>query len=374
MKRYSNLYSTICNMDNLRLAYQNAKRGKGWYREVKMIEHDPDKYLRELQEMLVNKTYKTSAYEIFYKNEGKRRKIYKFPFYPDRIAQWAIIQVIEPYLLKKMIADTYSALPERGIHYGLNRVRKAIQTSGYPYCLKLDVRHFYQSINHERLKQKYRRIFKDGDLLWALDEIIDSINTADEADKWEGEEATGIPIGNYVSQYSGNIYLSDFDHWIKEVKHEPYYFRYMDDIVILGQTKEHLRELLGEIKEFMSKEKLKLKPNYQIFPVAVRGVDYLGYRIFPTFTLLRKSTCQRFKRTMLRIARKCETSLMDYHDFCAINSYNGWLVHCNSYYLRNKYLNPLQSHADLYYNVIIKERRSITNDSVSEYTCCRQTA
>ena len=107
-------------MENLRRAHQSAKKGKGWYQEVKMVDSDPEKYLKEIQEMLINHTYKTSDYERFIKCEhGKEREIFKLPYFPDRICQWAIIQVIEPYLLRQLIHTTYSALPGKGIHAAL---------------------------------------------------------------------------------------------------------------------------------------------------------------------------------------------------------------------------------------------------------------
>lgn len=119
------------------------------------------------------------------------------------------------------------------------------------YCYKIDLHHFYQSINHEVLKQKYRKVFKDPELLWVLDEIADSINTATADDlielslsgEVEVDPNTGIPIGNYMSQYSGNFYLSSFDHWVKEVLHVKHYYRYMDDVVIFASTKEELHEI-----------------------------------------------------------------------------------------------------------------------------------
>ena len=181
MKRYGNLYKQICSMDNLREAHKNAKKGKGWYSEVKMIDAHPEKYLKELQEMLINHTYHTSKYEKFIKTEnGKTREIYKLPYYPDRIAQWAILQIIEPYLLRTMTKYTYSAIPQRGIHSALYDVQNAMRKDipGCQYCFKFDVRKYYPSINHQILKQKFRRIFKDPELLWLLDEIIDSITTA----------------------------------------------------------------------------------------------------------------------------------------------------------------------------------------------------
>ena len=116
MKGTGDLFSKICDMDNLKKAHKNAKKGKGWYREVKQVEKNLDKALKKLQESLIEHTYKTSDYEVFTKKEGeKEREIYKLPYYPDRICQWAILQVIEPYLLKTMTTDTYSAIPKRGI-------------------------------------------------------------------------------------------------------------------------------------------------------------------------------------------------------------------------------------------------------------------
>ena len=350
MKRYGNLYSKIYDMNNLKLAHRNARKGKGWYKEVKMVDADEEHYLKKLQDMLINKTYKTSEYETFLKKEGlKEREIYKLPYFPDRICQWAIMQVIEPILINNFTKDTYSAIPGRGIHLVKKRLTKAIQNDvpGTQYTLKLDVKKYYPSINHNILKAKYRRIFKDDDLLWLLDEIIDST---------PGD--TGIPIGNYLSQYSGNFYLSSFDHWIKEVKKVKYYFRYMDDIVIFGRTKEELHQLKQDIEEYLMNElKLTIKENWQVFPTFVRGVDYVGYRTFLNYSLLRKSTCKAFKCKMLDIRKKCLNGKgMTFSEWCSINSYKGWLMWCDSYRLTEKYITPIQSFADDYYKHKIKRK------------------
>lgn len=367
MKRYGHLYEKIYDMENLKLAHQHAKKGKGWYAEVQMIDSDHDKYLKELQDMLINKTYHTSEYEVFYKNEhGKTRKIYKLPYFPDRVAQWAILQVIEPYLIKHLISDTFSAIPDRGIHKGLSRVKKAVQhdVPNCQYCLKIDARHYYQSVNHDILKQKYRKMFKDNDLLWILDEIIDSINTAEDEDlvsiyllDEDIDPNTGIPIGNYLSQYSGNYYFSDFDHWMKEVKHVKYYFRYMDDIVILARTKKELHQLLKEINEyFHNNMKLEIKKNYQVFPTYVRGIDYLGYRVFVSYVLLRKQTCKDMKKKMVKIRKKVESgNMMNYSEWCSINSYKGWTDYGNCFRLTQKYVEPLIPYATKYYELNVKK-------------------
>lgn len=284
----------------------------------------------------------------FQKFEGnKERTIFKLPYFPDRVCQWAILQIIEPYLLKFLTCDTYSAIPRKGIHDCLNKVKRAVNSDekGTRYCLKIDAKKFYPSINHTVLKNQYRSIFKDEELLWLLDEIIDST---------EGD--TGIPIGNYLSQYSGNFYLARFDHWIKEQKRVKYYYRYMDDIVIFGETKETLHQLRKEIDcYFKEKLKLTIKDNWQVFPTNVRGVDFVGYRVFRGYTLLRKSTCKNMKRKLISIRKKHEKGLLiNYSEYCAVNSYLGWVKHCNSYRLYQKYFDPVLKAVDIYYQSKLK--------------------
>lgn len=366
MKRYDHLFEKICDIENLRKAHKNAKKGKGWYKEVQEIDKDPDKYLKQIREMLINHTYRTSEYEVFYKDDGrKKRKIYKLPYFPDRICQWAILQVIEPCIVSNLTTDTYSAIPERGIHKGLTKLQAAMwnDPEECKYCLKLDARHYYQSINHNILKEKYSRMFNDNELLWLLNEIIDSIQTADIEDltaiyllEEDIDPETGTPIGNYLSQYSGNYYFSSFDHWIKERKYVKYYFRYMDDIVIFGKTKEELFTLKKEIDVYFSNElKLNIKGNWQVFPSYVRGVDFLGYRTFYKYTLLRKSTCQEMKKKMTAIRNKVEAgNMMNYSEWCSINSYKGWLKYADSFRLYQAYVVPLLPYADEYYRCNIK--------------------
>lgn len=339
MKRYlhplynknDTIFEAICDMQNLELAHRHAKRGKGWYKEVKQIEENVPFYLSQLQTMLKEKTYHTSEYLTFAKvDSGKERVIYKLPYFPDRVCQWAVMQIIEPILMRKFTKDTYSAIPGRGIHQCLRRMKKALRqdAKGTQYCLKIDVKKYYPSIDHSILKQKYRKLFKDEELLWLLDEIIDSTS--------DGE---GIPIGNYLSQYSGNFYLSDFDHWIKEVKGVKYYYRYMDDIVILHSSKLFLRQLFCDIEAYFKNElHLTIKKNWQIFMSKSRGIDYVGYRIFGDFVLLRKRSCKTMKCKMRNLQKK---EKLTYEDGCSVASYMGWLRHCDGYRLTNKYVLPV---------------------------------
>lgn len=378
------LFESICSMDNLYRAFQNAKKGKGWYAEVKQIEERPFYYLAGLQYMLKNHLYHTSEYEIFTLTEGKKcREIYKLPFFPDRIAQWAILQVIEPFLIANMTKDTYSAIPNRGIQPIVNDFKGYYKTKivdgkkksvwipsilfsdeeGTRYCYKIDLHHYYQSINHEILKQKFRKTFKDPELLWVLGEIIDSISTANIEDmsriallEEEVDPETGIPIGNYMSQYCGNFYLSEFDHWIKEQKGVKYYYRYMDDIVILSDSKEFLQELHKDVTAYLNKNlRLSIKENYQIFPSRVRGIDFVGYRFFGEYTLLRKSTALTMKRKMRYYRKNMENNIAPtYSEWCSFNSYKGWLLNCDSYRLSKKYIEPLIEYMQNYYEKEVK--------------------
>ena len=362
-----------------------------------------EKALLHLQDSLIEHTYKTSKYKIFYKKEGKKeREIYKLPYYPDRICQWAILQVIEPYLLKTMITDTYSAIPKRGIQPIINDLRgytKVIKKNGEvigkrwvksilvsdpentKYCLKMDVRKYYPSILHDILKQRYRELFKDKELIWLLDEIIDSISTCPATeenleilqrlgvyanvlisdDGREYVDGVGIPIGNYLSQYSGNYNLSPLGHWLKEEKKVKYLYFYMDDIVILGGSKEELHKLKREIDEFMAVNlKQVLKSNWQVFPSKVRGIDFVGYRFFGEYTLLRKSTCKTFKRKMLAISAKRENNMKPtYSEWCSFNSYKGWLKWCDSYRLYQKYIAPNEENIKNYYEMEVKGNAEI---------------
>lgn len=140
----------------------------------------------------------------------------------------------------------------------------------------------------------------------------------------------------------------------------------MDDIVILSNSKKTLHKIFIEIKEYFKKDlKLIIKSNYQIFPVDKRGIDFVGYRVFPKFTLLRKTTCQKFKTVMKKIKRKVQLNpLITSRNWGQINSYNGWLRYCDSYRLKKKYFDELQPYSKLYYYKII---RGENDASLQEY-------
>ena len=217
---------------------------------------------------------------------------------------------------KVFIKNTYSSIRGRGIHKCVKDLYKDLHNNveETQYCLKLDIRKFYPSIDHEILYSIIQKKIKDKWLLTLLKEIIDS--------------AEGVPIGNYLSQFFANLYLTYFDHWIKEEVKCKYYYRYADDIVILDSDKSRLRNILIAIKfYFHNILKLQLKPNYQVFPIEKRGIDFVGYIFRHKYILLRKS----IKTKMLRLVNLYLNKKISKLTFeSRMTSYRGWLKFCNS--------------------------------------------
>lgn len=309
MKRVGSLYQQICSLDNLLLADAKAQKGKAWQYGVRVHNRNREANILALHYALINKTYSTSPYTVFKIFEPKEREIYRLPYYPDRIVHHAVMNVLEPLFVSVFTTDTYSCIKNRGIHAAHNAVKKALcDAPGTQYYLKLDIKKFYPSIDHDILKALLRRKIKDQDLLWLLDGIINS--------------ADGLPIGNYLSQYLANFYLTYFDHWVKEVKRVKYYFRYADDIVVLSSDKTSLHQLIREFGHYLSKElKLQVKPNWRIAPVCC-GLDFVGYVYRHTHTRLRKTIKQNFARMLAKNSNPQ-----------SIASYWGWMKHCNANHL-----------------------------------------
>ncbi len=307
MKRIGNLYSQIISIENLNLADKKARKGKGSQYGIRLHNRKQEANIANLHLRLKDKTYQTSPYSTFTVFEPKERLVFRLPYFPDRITHHAVMNVLEPIFVSTFTADTYSCIKRKGIHGAARAVKTALKDKdNTKYCLKLDITKFYPNIDHDTLKDLLKKKFKDPDLLWLLSEIIDS--------------APGLPIGNYLSQYLANFYLTYFDHWIKETKAVKYYFRYADDLVILSGDKAYLHTLLSEIRDYLeNKLKLEIKGNYQIFPIEARSLDFVGYRFYHTHTMLRKGIKKNFARMMARNKNAA-----------SIASYNGWSTHCNS--------------------------------------------
>lgn len=328
MQRYGNLYNKITDIQNLRLAHNNAQKGKRHYKEVQKVNSDPEAYLNRLQWDLVCGRFRTSEYKhMTIYDSGKVREISKLPYYPDRIVHHAIMNVLAPIWDKTFIYDCYSAIPGKGIHAGITRLKGFLKDrESTKYCLKFDISKYYPNINHSILLEEIKRTIKCKDTLSLLEEIIRSPGGH-----------VGIPIGNYLSQYFANIYLNRFDHWLKEDIKVKYYIRYCDDGVILASNKPFLHHVREEMERKLGKEfGLRLNSKTQIFPVDSRGIDFLGYRTWRHYSLLRKDSAKRLKRKIRDIGKG---EIVDsQHIVSSVMSYLGWLQHCNSFNLRYRYI------------------------------------
>lgn len=330
MKRVGNIYPQITSKENIIRAFANASKGKHDRKIVIKIMNNLEYYIQEIQDMLTNKTYIPSPYIVLRIHDGTRKKertIYKPKFYPDQIIHWALMQQIEPIMMRGMYDLCCASIRNRGILKASRYIKRILvnDRKNTKYCLKLDIKKFYPSLDKDILKQKFQRVIKDKDVLNLVYLIIDS------------SVESGVPIGNYTSQWFANFYLQDLDHYIKEQLKVKYYVRYMDDMLLFHKNKKELHKIRIALNEFLGKEKLKIKENWQLFKVGSRPLDFIGYRFYRGYTTLRDSNFLRIKRRIKKVYKKKK---MDYMDACAIISYIGWLKHCDSYKFKEKYVNP----------------------------------
>ncbi len=332
MKRIGNLYERIISIDNLRLADEKARKGKLQSYGVRVHDRNREANILALHDTLKRRAFKNSEYSTFTIFEPKERLIFRLPYYPDRILHHAIMNVLEPIWVGVFTTDTYSCIKGRGIHGVMRGVKRAMKDNEKSrYCLKLDVRKFYPSIDHDILKTIIRRKIKCKDTLRLLDTIIDS--------------AEGVPIGNYLSQYLANLFLTYFDHWIKEEKKIRYYFRYADDMVFLSDSKEELHGLLADIKSYLSSLNLSLKGNEQVFPIAYnredkhgRGLDFVGFVFYRNQTLIRKGIKKTFCRKTAKLNRRNDLDAKAYKQ--EVCSWLGWAKYSDSKNLLKKTIKP----------------------------------
>lgn len=331
-KKLRNVYCLIYATANLILAQYKAQQGKGNRTEINKFNENLDENLQDLYLMLRDETYTPGEYRTKIIYEPKERLIMIAPFYPDRIVHHCIINVLGRFWQNIFIANTYACIKGRGIHKCMEDVHTALvlDRKGTQYCLKIDIRKFYDNIDHVALKEIICYTIADEQLLRLLDKIIDS----------NGKEK-GLPIGNFTSQYLANLYLAYFDHWVKETLAKgvmekfgvkTYYFRYMDDIVVLCSDKEALHYILDCFGLYLgSVLKVWIKPNWQIFPVDNRSIDYVGFKQNHYGILLRKGILMRFymklNKTRKQYEIKDETAIK--HLF---PSEYGWIIRCSKEY------------------------------------------
>ena len=324
MRRHGNLWSRLISPENIQIAYNKSIKGKSKMRNVKRFIANKDENLINIQNILENKTFRTSKYieKIIY--EPKQRTIYVLPYAPDRIVQHALMNIVEPIWKNLFIHDSYACIADKGIHAGSKRTMEFVRRN--KYCLKCDVSKFYPSVDQDILFNIIKRKIKCQDTLWLISDIIYSF-----------PGGKNVPIGNYTSQWFGNLYLNELDQFVKVNLQARYghldYIRYCDDFCIFNDDKRILNECSKLIIDFMAERLLLKLSKCDIFPVK-RGVDFLGYRHFNNYILLRKSTIKRVRRRLSRLPKKYAQEKITAEQYrSSVASTWGWLKHANSHNL-----------------------------------------
>lgn len=340
--KIKNVFDLIFSDENLYEAIQDASRGRRYHKDVLRVQYDCWNVIRQIQEDVRSGKYEIDRYYIFYVYEPKKRMIMSISFY-HRIIQWAIYRVINPILVKGYIEDSYGCIPGRGALSAMKRLQSWVtiveKKSGIWYYLKLDISKYFYRIFHEALKKILAKKIKDRRLLDVLYSIIDCKHTPFGLPSGKGpgevplEERlydVGMPVGNLLSQVFANIYLDALDQFCKRVLRIRFYIRYMDDVIILSDSKVQLHEWKSRISDFLEEElSLSLNQKTCIRPIS-QGIEFVGYRIWPHYVTIRKSTTLQIKRAMRRKVceyREGEATLEDVTN--TLNCYLGMLRHCD---------------------------------------------
>jgi hypothetical protein len=289
MKRQNFLFERIIDYLNIRLAFLKAVRGNRSSPQAVNYCKNLDKNLSVLRDKLLTLNCGWGGYKSFLIKDPKPRTISAAPF-EQRIMHHAIMNILEPIVERPLIDHSYACRKGKGTHAAVLYAFE--QCKNRPYFLKLDVRKYFDSINHDVLKVQLRRLIKDKRVLFFLDGIIDS---------YETEPGKGIPIGNLTSQFFANMYLATLDHYILETLRPCAYCRYMDDFVLWSASKEQLKESYAKISAYASANlALTLKP--PVFGNAVSGLPFLGFLVKKKGIYLLQKSKRRFTKRMAEIA------------------------------------------------------------------------
>ncbi len=322
MKRMGNLYPEIKDPDNLRQAFLKAVRGKRNRPDVRAFAGDFESQIRNLHDQLDQMTLDVGHYRFFHVWDPKQRMICAASF-PERVLHHALMNICGPALERISVFDSYACRKGKGLHKAILRTKAFARK--YPWYLKLDIRKYFDSIDHGILMKLLEKRFKDKNVLEIFSQIFNTYHT---------RPGKGLPIGNLVSQYMANFYLSGFDHWIKETLRIPGYIRYMDDFVLFGHDKIYLKKALKEVELYLYRNlQLVLKDDIQLNRSCF-GISFLGFRVSSSKIRLASRSKKRFVRkfkiyeqqwfkgnwTMQELARRMEplvdfTRLADSHGF-----------------------------------------------------------
>ncbi|HEY4528382.1 MAG TPA: reverse transcriptase/maturase family protein [Candidatus Paceibacterota bacterium] len=284
------MYERIISLENLFIAWEEFLKGKRKRKDVAEFGENLSENIYNLHLELLNKSYRHGGYHAFNISDPKPRNIHKASV-RDRLLHHAIYRVLYPYFDKKFILDSYSCRLNKGTHKALERFnnfsRKASRNNTKQcWVLKCDVKKFFASIDHEVLLYILEKYIDDKDTLWLLEQIISSFSP-------------GLPLGNLTSQLLVNIYMNEFDQFIKHKLKVKYYIRYADDFVILSQDKSYLSTIYQYIEAYLRENlKLSLHEDKIFIKTLSSGIDFLGWVHFPNHRVLRTVTKRRMFRNL----------------------------------------------------------------------------
>ena len=332
MKRYGNLFEEVVAFDNMVVAAKRAFRGKKDKAQVAQFYFDMENELLCIREELRNKTYIPRPLRIFQIREPKVREIGASDF-RDRVVHHAVCNIIEPILERAYIHHSYACRIGKGTHSAVRQAQ--IFSRKNRYYLKCDIRQYFGSIDHDILKELIVRKFKDPDLIWLLNTIIDSAQS--------DQPGKGIPIGSLTSQHFANLYLDRFDHYIKDSLSVKGYLRYMDDFILFGYEKADLHSLHDSIRNFLHDElELELKEKATMLAPVLDGIPFLGFRIFPNIIRLKQENKKRAFNTLKSRTRAFEAGEISEEEYSqSLMSITEHLKIANSYNLRKDVFNRM---------------------------------
>lgn len=341
MKIYKNVFEKIISLENLFSAWDAFKGGKRNRYDVQVFERNLEENIFELHRDLKAKKYKHGAYSGFWIRDPKPRHIHKATV-RDRVLHHAIFNILNPIFEPTFIAQSFSCRVDKGTHKGietLGTITNKISKNGHKstFALKCDIKKFFDSVDHDVLLKIISGKIKDADAMWLLSEIVKSF-ISKEASVFEHK---GLPIGNLTSQLFANVYMNEFDQFMKHKVKARNYLRYTDDFLIISDSKEYLEELIRPISQFLQEKlSLKLHPNKVLLRKFHQGIDFLGYIILPRHRRVRTKTKKRIINKIFRRVLEQKQGLISNETLeQSLWSYLGVLSHADSYRLSQELKN-----------------------------------
>jgi len=334
MKSYNNLWPELVSFKNIYLAYKRARESKPTREKVLFFGLNIEKEIFSIQSDLIDNKYIISKYKKFKVYEPKER-IISAPTFRDVVVQHSLINIINPIFEKSFIFNSFACRKGKGTHKGMFRIKKVIHSFNCPiYYLKCDIKKYFPSINKVILKKIISNKIIDKKILNLIYNIIDSYSSDFGINK-------GIPIGNLTSQLFANIYLNELDQFVKHKLKIKSYFRYVDDFIILSNSKRQLHLFEYKIKMFLKKNLDLSMPKHKTYINLINnGVDFIGYKIFPSKIKIRNSNLKRFiKRTKNNVVLYNSHKLNHINLESSICSFLGYTKHADAYFITEKQFN-----------------------------------